>query len=100
MRPYTGMRMKGKKNLKKQHARRASEGITKVAWCPVFWSGGVMSSSSAFRLPFALVGVSGTELRVGSVPDRGVRKADLVLVGEVVGAADDEDEELDSCGSK
>lgn len=59
-----------------------------------------MSSSSAFRLPFALVGVSGTELRVGSVPDRGVRKADLVLVGGVAGAADDDDEELDSCGRK
>lgn len=59
-----------------------------------------MSSSSAFRFPLALIGVSGTEFRVGSVPDRGVRKADLVLVDGVVGAADEEDEELDSCGRK
>lgn len=86
--------------IRKQDARRASGGITNVAWCPVFWSGGVTSSSSAFRLPLVLVGVSGTGLRVGSVPDRGVRKADLVLVDGVAGAADEEDEELDSCGRK
>ena len=61
-----------------EDSRRPSVGITNVVWCPVRWSGGVRSTSSALRLPLLFSGVSKpdfseTERRPGSLAVRGVR---------------------------
>ena len=57
--------------------------MTKVACCGWRWSGGVISISSAFRLPL-WCGVSGTLMRTGSLEYReGVRREDRDVRGRV-----------------